>query len=562
MLKFLHLRDFAIVKELALELTDGLTVLTGETGAGKSIIIDALGLVLGDRGDSSVIRHDCKRTEIAAEFDIRDNITALCWLRDNELDNDDECLLRRTVSSDGRSRAWINGTPATLQQLRALSESMVDIHGQHEHQHLLKREHQRQLLDDYGNYPATLEAVNSAFDHWQTLQQEWKELSSAGQRDQQLELLRFQVEELERLAIHSDELQQLDEEHKRLANVDRLLDGCHQVITMLDVDDELALTRTLNRSIMILEELRDSDQALGDCIDMMNVAAIQIDEAGSNLRRHIENLNIDPERLREVEQRLGQIHDIARKHRIMASEIPGLHSRLADELSRLERADQRMAVLQQEIAQAAETYRRAAGELSRQRRKAARRLEQQVTETMQPLAMPDSQLHIDMQSDEKFSRHGLDRIVFLVATNPRQAPQPLAKIASGGELSRISLAIQVITATDSSIPTLIFDEVDVGIGGAVAEIVGQKLRFLGQHNQILCVTHLPQVAAQGHTHLRVSKIRDDGDVSTTITRLGDKERQQEIARMLGGVDITRQTLAYAREMISNAERERADQVPA
>jgi len=562
MLKFLHLRDFAIVKELALELSEGLTVLTGETGAGKSIIIDALGLVLGDRGDSNVVRHECNRTEIAAEFDIRGNTAALHWLRDNELDNDDECLLRRTVSNDGRSRAWINGTPATLQQLRDLGEALVDIHGQHEHQHLLKREHQRELLDGYGNYSASLEAVRSAFDQWQNLQQEWNELNAAGQRDQQLELLRFQVDELDRLAISSDELQQLDEEHKRLANIDRLLDGCHQVINMLVDDDELAMTRLLNRSVMILEDLRDSDPALGNCIDMMNDAAIQLDEAGGNLRRHIDRLNADPERLREIEHRLGLIHDTARKHRVVVSEIPELHGRLAEELSRLERADQRLSVLQQEIDQAADAYRRAAADLGRQRRKAAKRLEQQVTETMRPLGMPDSQLQIELQSEEKFSRHGLDRIAFLVTTNPRQPPRPLAKIASGGELSRISLAIQVITATDSSIPTLIFDEVDVGIGGGVAEIVGQKLRFLGQHNQILCVTHLPQVAAQGHTHLRVSKIRDDDDVSTTITRLGDKDRQQEIARMLGGVDITRQTLAHAREMISNAGRDKVDQVPA
>ena len=551
MLNYLHLRDFAVVEQLELEPDSGLTVLTGETGAGKSILIDALGLALGERADSGIVRHDRPRTEISVGFDISNNAPARQWLSSNELDNDDECLLRRTITAEGRSRAWINGTPVPLQQLRDLGDLLVDIHGQHEHQTLLKRDQQRALLDQFANHGKLLDDVSLAFRHWQSLQQEYEQLTDTGNRDHQLDLLRFQVQELESLAVSTDEIQSLGDEHKRLANIDRLLEGCQQTLQAIDNEDT-SLGQDLSRIIGIMQDLHSSDPALGPVIELLNNAAIQLDEAGSELRQHVDGLSMDPARLEQIDQRLGAIHDLARKHRIVASELPECQQRLTEELALLEHAEQRLKVLQQEIDQAAADYQKAAEVLGKSRRKAANKLARQVTVTMQPLGMPDSLLAIDIQTQEKFSRYGLDRVEFLVATNPKQPPKPLTKVASGGELSRISLAIQVITATDSSIPTLIFDEVDVGIGGRVAEIVGQKLRELGQHSQVLCVTHLPQVAAQGHQHLYVNKLRSDENASTTITTLDDKNRQDEIARMLGGIEITKQTLAHAREMIGNA----------
>ena len=551
MLNYLHLRDFAVVEQLELELGDGLTVLTGETGAGKSILIDALGLALGERADSGIVRHGRERSEISAGFDISANPPARQWLSANELDVDHECLLRRTVTAEGRSRAWINGTPVPLQQLRSLGDLLVDIHGQHEHQTLLKREQQRELVDRFADHSALLDAVDSAFRHWQSLQNEWQQLTQAGNRDQQLELLRFQVRELETLAVSGDEIQALDEEHKRLANADRLLEGCHQVLQAID-HDEHSLSQDINRILSLLQELRRNDAALEPIIELLDGAAIQLDEADSALRHHVEGLSLEPERLQQIDQRLGAIHDLARKHRIGASELPDCQLRLTEELARLEQSEQRLEVLQQEIDQAEEAYRQVAQRLGKSRRRAATRLAQQVTETMQPLGMPDSRLVIDIQPQETFSRFGLDRIEFLVSTNPKQPPRPLAKIASGGELSRISLAIQVIAASDSSIPTLIFDEVDVGIGGRVAEIVGQRLRELGQRRQVLCVTHLPQVAAQGHHHLFVDKLHREDEASTTLTTLDQKGRHNEIARMLGGIEITQQTRAHAREMVRNA----------
>jgi DNA repair protein RecN (Recombination protein N) len=438
-----------------------------------------------------------------------------------------------------------------LQQLRGLGDLLVDIHGQHEHQTLLKRDEQRDLLDRFADHNPLLDAVSTSFRHWQSLQHEYEQLTQAGNRDQQLDLLRFQVEELEALDVSNDEIQSLGDEHKRLANADRLLEGCQQAVHAID-NDENSLCQDLSRIIGIIQELRSSDPALEPIIELLNGSAIQLDEAGHALRHHLDGLSLDPERLEIIDQRLGMIHDMARKHRIVASELPECQLRLTEELALLEHAEQRLEVLQQEISQAMEDYRRAAENLGKSRRKFAARLGKLVTEAMQPLGMPDSLLAIDIQPQEHFSRFGLDRVEFLVATNPKQPPKPLNKVASGGELSRISLAIQVITATDSSIPTLIFDEVDVGIGGRVAEIVGQKLRELGQRRQVLCVTHLPQVAVQGHQHLFVNKYRGDDNASTTITVLDKQKRQDEIARMLGGIEITKQTRAHAREMIDNA----------
>lgn len=556
MLTYLHLRDFAVVEQLELELDSGLTVLTGETGAGKSILIDALGLALGDRADSIIVRQGKPRTEICVNFDISANEQAQQWLHQHALDNESDCLIRRIITQEGRSRAWINGSPVPLQQLRNLGELLVDIHGQNEHQSLLKRDHQRELLDRVAGHNSLVSHVHLAFKHWQVLQQEYEFLNASIQHKQQLELLRFQVQELETLAISADEIQSLDEEHKRLANTDKLLEGCQQSVAAITQGDT-SLSQELARIITIMQEMQQSDPRLNSVVECLNNARIQLDEAGNDLRQHIEGLSLDPERLQQIDQRLGAIHDLARKHRVLASELPQCQQQLSDQLAQLEHAEQRLSVLQQEITQAASLYQKTAAKLTKSRLKCAEKLAREVTQTMQPLGMPDSRFAIDMQLQQKFSRHGLDRIEFLVATNSKQRAQPLNKVASGGELSRISLAIQVITTTNSAIPTLIFDEVDVGIGGRVAEIIGQKLRQLGQQKQILCVTHLPQVAAQGHQHLFVDKISNKGASSTTITLLNKKEQRNEIARMLGGISITAQTRAHAEEMIKNAGRQLA-----
>ena len=559
MLKHLYLRDFAIVETLALDLNNGLTVLTGETGAGKSIIIDALGLVLGDRGESGIVRYGSTRTEITAEFDISNNSPALAWMTENDLDSNTECLMRRTISSDGRSKSWINGTPVALHQLRSLGDLLVDIHGQHEHQRLLKREHQREMLDSFGGLDKEINAVKQSYNRWLALKNEFEQLSSADQRDQKLDLLRFQVDELDKLAVSKEEISSLNEEHKRLANIDRLIEGCQQIMNIID-DDDSSFGHAITQAIGIINDLQSIDPALSNINELLTNAAIQLDEASNEMRHHLDGLSLDPERLQHIDHRLGLIHDIARKHRVIAEELPALYLQLSSELEVLEHSEQRLLDLQQEIDLAIKDYHRTAKKLSTCRQKIGAKLGEQATTNMQPLGMPGSQLIIDIQQQEKPTPHGIDRVEFLVSTNPNQPAKPLAKIASGGELSRLSLAIQVITSTDNSIPTMIFDEVDVGIGGGIAEIVGQKLRTLGLNSQVICVTHLPQVAAQGHTHLFVNKINDGESTSTTINCLSDKDRHQEIARMLGGISITRQTLAHAREMVRNAGQQHDDKI--
>lgn len=553
MLNYIHVRDYAIVETLELECLDGLTVISGETGAGKSIIVDALGLALGDRADTGVIRQDQARAEIIAGFSVQDNSAARQWLQDNELDDGGECICRRSISREGRSRSWINGSPVPLQQLSQLGDLLIDIHGQHEHQSLLKRDHQRQLLDDYAGHGDLLAEVNQAYYQWQSLNEEHEQYAALAQdRDHQLDLLRFQVQELAALNVSVSELELLSSDHKRLANADRLVDGSQAALQCLD-NNEPSLIAELNRISNELTMLQRSDQTLAPIIELINGATIQLDEACAELRHHLDQLDLDPQRLQQIDQRLGAIHDMARKHRVNEQELPALLDSLSQKLDQLEQAEQRLAALRQAIEQAAEVYSERAGALSQQRQQAALSLARLVTNNMQQLGMPDGRLEIALTRGSTFRAHGQDSIEFLVATNPSQTPKPLTRVASGGELSRISLAIQVVNASDSSVPTLIFDEVDVGIGGGVAEIVGHKLSQLGHKRQVLCITHLAQVAAQGHHHLLVSKSRHKQSVTTTISLLKPSQRRQEIARMLGGLKITEQTLAHASEMLAQAE---------
>ncbi len=555
MLTHIEIRDFTIIDHLDLELNPCMTVLTGETGAGKSILVDALGLVLGDRADSGVVRHGCERTEINAAFDVSGMAAAQAWLAEHELDADGECLLRRTISAEGRSKGYINGRTVPLQMLQELGEKLVDIHGQNEHQSLLKSDVQRQLLDDYAGHTALLAGLEKTYKQWKASGAELETLRRAAHdRESRLELLRYQAGELEALELGEQEVGALEEEHARLANAGRLLETCQSALHSLYESDEGAVLTLLDKVLGEVEQLRAIDNRLAAACDLLNNAVIQTGECANELRHYRESLELDPERLQWIEQRLDTIHQLARKHRVPPGELPALLTRLSDELAAIEHSGARLGQLQNDLDQIALAYREQARALGEGRSRAAGNLAGRVTTAMQPLGLPNARFEIALHplDDERFSPTGMERMEFLVSTNPGQPVKPLHKVASGGELSRISLAIQVITAHSSHIPTLIFDEVDTGIGGGVAETVGRQLRALGESHQVLCVTHLPQVAALGHHHLYVSKQTQPNSTTTGIRRLDDNARNEEIARMLGGVEITEQTRAHAREMIGRA----------
>jgi DNA repair protein RecN (Recombination protein N) len=558
MLTALHIRDFAIVEALELELGPGMTVLTGETGAGKSILVDALGLALGGRADSAVVRSGRERAETAAGFDIGDCAAASAWLEDRDLEHDGECWLRRVVAGAGRSRCYINGRPVPVQQLRELGELLVDVHGQHAHQSLLRRDAQRQVLDDFAGDAAPVEEVAQGFRRLAALQREYDALHRAAEdRQARLELLRYQVRELEALDLQADEIPALEREREVAANAARLMEAASEALDLVYAGEQGAALDRLNKGLAVLEPLRRLDPRLDNAVTLLDSAAIQVQEAAAELRGYAGELELDPARLEWLEQRLDAIIQVARKHRVSGEELPALGKTLAEELGVLEHADEQLGELEGRLQQARQAYLESAARLSSARVEAGRRLGEEVAANLQRLGMPAGRFEVLLEAgDGRPSASGLERVTFRVAANPGQPPRPLSKVASGGELSRIALAIQVLVARRLRVPTLVFDEVDVGIGGGVAEIVGRLLRRLGKSRQVLCVTHLPQVAAQGHRHLRVEKRSAGGSTQTRIRPLSDAERVGEIARMLGGVKITGQTRAHAREMIEHAQRGR------
>ena len=553
MLNHLFIRDFAIVHKLELAIEPGLTVLTGETGAGKSILIDALALALGERAEGHVIRHGCERAEVAAGFELRSLQDAARWLQAHDLFEDGECLLRRVVERDKGSKAWINGRPVPIQMLRELGELLVDVHGQHEHQSLLKREAQRQMLDDYAGLSATLDQLGGIYQRLRELEARRATLSREGaDRSARIEFLRYQVQELEALQLSAEEIPQIEDEHKRLANASELVSGAQSIAQVLYDDDENAIAGRLGQCIRQLEELSEFDAKLGELVTLLNEASVQVDEAASRLHHYLDGLEIDPQRLEWLESRIAALHDLSRKHQVRPEELPEVLARLKTELSDIEDFDVNLEKLDHDIRAARESYMKLAQQVSRERVKAAGQLGKEVTKEMQKLGMPGGRFEVTLTAlaRDEISAHGLERIEYQVSANPGQPLKPLTKVASGGELSRISLALQVVTARVGRIPTLIFDEVDVGIGGGVAEIVGAQLRTLAGNRQVLCITHLAQVAAQGQHHLQVTK---ETAANTTITHIGPlngAERVQEVARMLGGVEITRQTLDLAAEMLN------------
>lgn len=552
MLSNLYIHNFTIIDKLDLELHAGMTVLTGETGAGKSILIDALLLALGGRAESSMVKQGAERCTISVAFAIEKLPLAQQWLSEHELGNGDECILRRVINADGRSKGFINSQPVPLQMLRELSNLLVSIHGQHEHQTLLKPDKQRALLDAYAGNAALLKKVQTFYYRWRKTQDELTQLKTQSeQRLARYDLIKYQVQELNKLDLQKDEIKYLDQEQRQLANADQLLSTCQNTINLLTDAEEVNATHLLNTIHSQLFSLKNYDKKFNDIAELVNNAIIQVEEACNEIKDYLDQIELNPERLQWVEQRLSTIYDMARKHRITPEELADLYQRLTTELHQLETSDERIQQLQQELVQLSKDYQTAAIELTKCRQQAAKRLAPLVETSMHELGMPGGKfnIHFEMLSQDEFTSFGLERIEFHVSANPGQPLQPLSKVVSGGELSRISLAIHVLTAKSEATPTLIFDEVDVGIGGGTAEIVGRLLRTLAKSTQVLCVTHLPQVAAQGHHHLQVGKITANKTTATKVQVLDKNAKVREIARMLGGVKITEQTLAYAKEML-------------
>ena len=556
MLTSLSIRDLALVEALELELAAGFTVLTGETGAGKSILLTALGLALGDRADSGLVRPGAGRAEVTLQFDLSDLVTARAWLDEHELaDDPDVCFIRRTVGSDGRSKAYVNGRPVTLQQLQEFSSLLVEIHGQHAHLALLQAREQRRLLDESSGTLALVGEVGELYGHWRTLQDQLTQRrQTSAQRAAREELLRYQVEELERHEVCSIDYEQVLAEHSRLANVGRILALSQQQLDLLYDDEAGSANRLLAQAVTSMKELGALCPELAEVTAMLLEAQIQIKEAAASIRHHVDRLESDPKRLEWLEERIGDLNRLARKHQVTPAELGAQLATLSAELESLGRSEEQVAELERAVHETLERYQVAARRLSEQRSVGAAQLSTRITAVIRELGMPYGEFQISVQpSDEtEAAPHGLDRIEFSVTANPGLPARPIGKVASGGELSRISLAIQVSAIAYKSTPTLIFDEVDTGIGGGVAEIVGQKLRLLAADRQVLCVTHLPQVAAQGHNHLLVAKSTQNDVTQTMVSPISPTERTREIARMLGGVRITEQTLAHAEEMLAQA----------
>lgn len=552
MLTYIDIKNFTIIKQIELDFQAGMTVLTGETGAGKSVIVDTLELILGGRADNSIIRQGAEKCEITAIFDLTDHHDALQWLVDQEMDNEDECIIRRNISLDGRSRISLNGTQCTLQNVREFGNMLLNIHGQHEHQTLLKAEKQRDLLDAFAENQNLCQRVKQIYLDWLKAKKELTIIQGLLEnRSAKMELLVYQLHELDNLALHDNEIEILHSEHAMLSNAEELIANCNTVIDVTS-ENENSILANLNLAKNCLEKIYAKDVKVKNVLELFNGAIIQTEEAIAELRNYFDSIELNQERLQTIDQRLNLIYSLARKHKVQPEELFQVHTNLKTQMQQVEVADIELQKIQQKIEILENEYRNISGELSGNRQDAAQKLNQLVTEKMQALGMNGGQFAVQFEKNSNMSDlnpHGLERIEFFVSANAGQSLAPLAKVVSGGELSRISLAIQVLTAEKKLIPVLIFDEVDVGIGGKTAEIVGQMLKKISNTAQVICVTHLPQVAAQGDFHLKVAKENIDHEVAVNISTLNKKERIDEIARMLGGINITANTLSVAKEML-------------
>ncbi|AQZ93639.1 DNA repair protein RecN [Halopseudomonas phragmitis] len=554
MLVHLAVNNYAIVDHLELELKGGMSAITGETGAGKSIMLDALALTLGDRADSGAVRPGADKADILATFDISKIPEAQAWLDDRDLDSpEQQVILRRVITAEGRSRGYINGSPCPQQDLKTLGEMLIDIHSQHEHQSLLKTETHRRLLDEYAGASDLARQIQLAAQRCRQTEQALQQASEHNdEQEARLQLLSYQLEELDNLSLLDGELELLEGEQRQLANAEQILMACQQVINLCSENDTGSVLQAMTSSLNRLGGLTEHSRHLNEAHNLLASAQIQVEEAVGELSRYLDHFEADPQRQQEVEERLGSIYELARKHRVNPEELPALQQRLIDELESFQQRDADIERLGDELKAYREHYQQLADKLSGIRHKAAQKLAKAVTSEIQRLGMPGGRIELQLAplNPGHYPPNGLESVEFLVSANPGQPAKPLAKVASGGELSRISLGIQVITAQTSRVPTLVFDEVDVGIGGPTAEIVGQLLRQLGERGQVLTVTHLPQVAAQGHQHLFVRKEQKKDSTRTRIDELDQSGRIQEVARMLGGVDLTEESLAHARKLLS------------
>ena len=551
MLRSLQIRNFAIIDEIDITFNDDMTVLTGETGAGKSILIDALSLVLGERGSSNLIRNKEKRAEYTAEFEITNNSHALNWLIEKSLDNENECILRRTISPDGKSRSFINGNTVNLQSLKSLGDLLVDIHGQHFHQSLCKKNVQRDLLDHFGGLSITKNKIKRIFNEWKELSYQLSKMIEGNtNKEDRIDLLSFQLKELDELALISGEYDSLNSEFKKISNIEKINKGINSLIDCLQSNEITNVEQMLNDSIKNIDTLATFDNSLEETKNLLSEAEINVSEAIGNLSRYGESIDYDNQKSREIEERINTIISLSRKHRVDPDELIDTKIQIEKELNELNNSQTSIDEAERHLSDLRKKYDDLASELTKKRSDSAKKLSRLVANSMNELGMAGGIFEAEITVSNNISQHGIDDITFHISANPGHKPQPLSNIASGGELSRMSLAIQVITSNGTNIPTMIFDEVDSGIGGAIAEVVGNKLKDLGKNKQVLCVTHLAQVASKGKSHIRINKLTDNKKTKIYASKLNSDERIEEIARMIGGIELTEKTREYAKEMLS------------
>ncbi len=556
MLIELQINDFAVVKSLTLEFSSCMSVITGETGAGKSIILDALALALGERADTQWVRPHCEHADITATFDVTHLPGALLWLADSELLNQDDepyCLIRRIIYKNGRSKAFINGRPATSMQLRLLGEQLIQIHGQHQHQLLLKPAEQLRLMDAFGQHDKLLDQVKKAYETFERIERDIELfISKTSQDPSRLVLLQYQVDELDKLALQPGEWEELTKEQKRLSYAQQDLQNLDESLNALGNQPSNALD-SLTQAQNLLGTMKNRHPELESTIGLLQTAQIHVEEAFSDLDHYVQTLDLNSDKLDELESRSSQIYSVARKHKIEVLQLPTFHSDLKSELDDLKGADSKLESLKEQLKDAKDYYLKVALKLSKARAPASKKMAKEITLWLEPLGIKGGQFAIELKPNKEPCAYGLESIQFTVSTNPGHPLSPIQKIVSGGELSRISLAIQLIAAKYQNTPTLIFDEVDVGVGGKIGAIIGQALSQLARNVQVLCITHLPQVAAFGDHHFQVIKNHEKESTNTTITPLNAKERIEEVARMLGGLDVSKQARANAKALLGKKE---------
>jgi len=554
MLKSLHIHNFAIIRDLELDFHTGMSVLTGETGAGKSIIIDAIGLVLGDRAELTAIRAGEERAEISLLVDLSQLENSRRWLVEHDFDTDEDCILRRVLKRSGTSKAYINNVPVPLKTLKEFGELIINIYGQHAHQGLMQTSHQRQLLDQFAENEKLCESVAKQYQIWSERQRHYQSLSQNSQDiNAKLELLSYQLQELEGLNLQPNESEELTQRHLILSNAEQLKQGSNQISHQLKNEEGNDLSTTLGHINNELDALATHDPSLNTIASALNEALILIEDNATSLRHYADRVEVDEQELLMVEERLTNIEQISRKHHISSEEIPVLHAQLQTEYDQLNLPENDIETLAAMLQESEQKYRDLAKKLSQKRIKVAAKLSKSITQALTKLGMSKAKLEISVSGldSNKPSQFGLDSIVFNVQTNPGRGMAGLAQVASGGELSRISLAIQMIAADKLDLPVLIFDEVDSGVGGAVAEIVGQEMHNISNGRQVFSVTHLAQVAAKADHHYRVNKLADDKDTASAIDYLERQDRVTELARMLGGLNLTEKTLSHAEEMLDS-----------